>query len=76
MQNLAVCNRSTTSATCLLIDATLFRSATPAAFAAMWTCLVLIVLSVMGTIIMRKVSHFALLNYAHDYLLNGTLTKC
>jgi hypothetical protein len=32
-------------------------SATPAAFAAMWTCLVLIVLSVMGTIIMRKVSY-------------------
>ena len=30
-------------------------SATPAAFAAMWTCLVLIVLSIMGTVIMRKV---------------------
>mmetsp|Transcript_20155 Transcript_20155/g.19467 ORF Transcript_20155/g.19467 Transcript_20155/m.19467 type:complete len:204 (-) Transcript_20155:145-756(-) len=27
---------------------------TPAAFAAMWTCLVLIVISVMGTVIMRK----------------------
>jgi hypothetical protein len=33
-----------------------YSSATPAAFAAMWTCLVLIVLSIKGTIIMRKVS--------------------